>query len=108
MDKERATAERQRKASVGRAVAQMQASPGYKFVMERVRERCGSGKWWRAWVVATEEKAAEFRTRAQGYLAFDALVEEMVNEGAVAEQILKGTASNPSPDSSGTQEASNV
>lgn len=92
--------ERARKAALGRAVKAMKESPGYVAVMERVADRCGAGKWWKAWVLADEKQAEMLRVQARGYLSFDELVTQMIAEGENAQKILedgsKGEAISPS------------
>lgn len=93
--------ERERKANLSIGLKVMQNSATYKAVMDRVAERCGSGKWWKGWVLADEEKAKWMRQMAKGYLAFDQLIQDMINEGESARKILeegKVIDGSPSPD----------
>lgn len=81
-------AERERKANIGLAVRVMKDSAAYKAVMARIEDRCGSGKWWKGWVEADEAKAKIMREMAKGYLAFDALVDQIISEGDAARKLL--------------------
>lgn len=82
--------EREKKATLAASMRAMKDSAAYKAVMDRVADRCGSGKWWKGWVMADEAKAKMMRELARGYLAFDELVDQIIAEGDAAKKILDG------------------
>ncbi len=84
-----ANGERERKATLASQLKAMKDSTAYKAVMDRVAERCGSGKWWTGWIKADEAKAKVMRELARGYLAFDELVDQMIFEGETARKALE-------------------
>lgn len=94
-------AERQKKQYLAEALRQMRSTPAYKAVLDRIDVRCG--KWFNAWVQADEEKAKHLREIAKGYYAFDALVQEMINEGETAGKLMQRQGDNETDTKSSPQ-----